>query len=95
MVTTDFIVANYRNGADIQETIRLFLQDAYAKWGTEYVLLGGDTDVLPARYVINTFYPTYSQTSIPVDLYYAALDGNWNANGNAFFGEPFHGGYRG
>lgn len=87
VVTVEFIAANYRNGADIQETIRIFLQDAYAKWGTEYVLLGGDTGVLPARYVSNTFYPTYGHTNIPVDLYYAALDGNWNANGNAFFGE--------
>ncbi len=87
VVSTEFITANYRNGADIQETIRMFLQDAYAKWGTEYVLLGGDTDILPARYVDNTYYPANGATSIPVDLYFACLDGNWNANGNANYGE--------
>ncbi|PID80303.1 hypothetical protein CSB20_07825 [bacterium DOLZORAL124_64_63] len=91
VVTTEFIADNYRNGADIQETIRIFLQDAYAKWGTEYVLLGGDTEVLPARYVTNTFYPSGSHTDVPVDLYFAALDGNWNANGNALFGEVAEG----
>lgn len=87
VVTREFIAANYRQGADIQETIRMFLQDAYAKWGTQYVLLGGDTEVLPTRYVSNTFYPYGSHTDIPVDLYFACLDGNWNANGNSLFCE--------
>jgi Peptidase family C25/FG-GAP-like repeat/FlgD Ig-like domain len=87
VITHEFITSYYRNGADIQETIRLFLQDAYGKWGTEYVLLAGDTDVLPARYVDNTYYPASGSTEIPVDLYFACLDGNWNANGNAHFCE--------
>ena len=88
VVSREFIAANFRNGADIQETVRMFLRDAYQKWGTQYVLLGGDTDVLPARYVSNSFYPATGATDIPVDLYFACLDGNWNANANAFFGEP-------
>lgn len=88
VVTREFIAANFRNGADIQESVRMFIRDAYQKWGTQYVLLGGDTDVLPARYVSNSFYPAIGSTDIPVDLYFACLDGNWNANGNAFFGEP-------
>ncbi len=87
VVTHEYIAANFRNGADIQETIRMFIQDAYGKWGTEYVLLGGDTDILPPRYVDNTFYPATGSTEIPVDLYFACLDGNWNANGNAHFCE--------
>ncbi len=65
VATTEFIQANYRNGADIQETIRMFIRDAYEKWGMEYVLLGGDSDILPPRYVDNTFYPTNGYTSIP------------------------------
>ncbi len=87
VVTRESISANFRNGADIQETLRMFIQDAYSKWGTEYVLLAGDTDVLPARYVDNHFYPYNSSTLIPVDLYFACLDGTWNANGNAHYGE--------
>ena len=88
VATTEFIAANFRNGADIQETMRMFIRDAYEKWGIEYVLLGGDSDILPPRYVDNTFYPTNGYTSIPADLYFACLDGNWNANGDANFGEP-------
>jgi len=88
VATTEFIEANYRNGADLQDTIRMFIQDAYQKWGVEYVLLGGDADVLPPRFIDNTFYPTIGYTSIPVDLYFACLDGNWNADGDSNFGEP-------
>ena len=88
VVTREFLAANVRNGADIQETIRMFIRDSYERWGTEYVLLGGDTDVIPARIVTNSFYPSPGETDIPVDLYFACLDGNWNADGDAFFGQP-------
>ncbi len=88
VATREYIAANFRNGADIQETMRMYILDAYQKWGIEYVLLGGDSDILPPRYIDNTFYPTNGYTSIPVDLYFACLDGNWNANGNSNFGEP-------
>ncbi len=95
VATREFIAANYRNGADIQETMRMFIRDAYEKWGVEFVLLGGDSDILPPRYVDNSFYPTNGYTSIPVDLYFACLDGNWNANGNAAYGEPVSTNYTG
>ncbi len=88
VATREYIEANYRRGADLQETLRLFIRDAYQKWGIDYVLLGGDSDVLPPRYVINTFYPTNGSTAIPCDLYFACLDGNWNADGDSYFGEP-------
>ena len=88
VATKEFIAANYRNGADIQETMRMYILDAYQKWGIEYVLLAGDSDILPPRYIDNSFYPTNGYTTIPVDLYFACLDGNWNADGDANFGQP-------
>ncbi len=88
VVTREQIAASYRNGADIQETMRMYIREAYQKWGLEYVLLGGDSDILPPRYVDNSYYPTVGSTMIPVDLYFACLDGNWNLNGNSQFGEP-------
>jgi hypothetical protein len=91
VATTEFITQNYRNGADIQDTIRMYIRDAYEKWGVEYVLLGGDSDILPPRYVENDFYPNPGSTFIPVDLYFACLDGNWNADGDASFGQPAFG----
>ena len=88
VVTREFITANFRNGADIQETMRMYIREAYEKWGVEYVLLGGDSDILPPRYVDNYFYPTVGYTSVPVDLYFSCLDGNWNADGDSNYGEP-------
>lgn len=88
VATREYIAANHRNGSDIQETIRYYIQDAYAKWGVEYVLLGGDSDILPPRVIYNSLYPANSYTAIPCDLYFACLDGNWNADGDENYGQP-------
>ncbi len=83
--TTSWIESHY-NGTDIQERIRNFIKDAYQKWGTEYILLGGDEGVVPAR--ISTLNFCGQPTGfIPTDLYYACLDGNWNKDGDEHFGE--------
>ena len=82
--TLDWIQDNYPNGVDTEETIRNFIRDAVAKWGTAWVLLGGDTGVIPIRYGYTTFY---GSEDIPTDLYYTDLDGNWNGDGDSKFGE--------
>jgi hypothetical protein len=84
--TLESIEAVTRHGCDIQETVRTFLQDAYANWSVQWVLLGGDTDVLPARFASSSFGIAEPE-AIPCDLYFAALDGNWNADGDALWGE--------
>ena len=74
-------------GADLQEKIRNFIKDAYNSWGIEYVLLGGDTEIIPHR----GFYVdmgSYTDYDIPSDLYYAALDGTWNDDSDGLWGEP-------
>jgi hypothetical protein len=82
--TVSFIQQQYPSAADDAERIRLFIRDAYARWGTKWVLLGGDTDVIPARLAFTTFYGT---EMIASDLYYSCLDGNWNADGDSLYGE--------
>ncbi|HPD71743.1 MAG TPA: C25 family cysteine peptidase [Candidatus Krumholzibacteria bacterium] len=89
VVTREWISANFRRGVDFQETLRMFLQDAYAKWGVEYLLLGGDTEIVPTRTIRSNFYPYGGHTDIPTDTYYAALDGNWGADGDGWLGEPY------
>ena len=86
--TVEFIEANTRNGVDLQETLRFFIQDAYAKWGITYVLLGGDTDVLPPRYALSRYYITPEE--ILADMYFACLDGSWNGNHDRYWGEGFY-----
>src|SRR5262245_6940420 len=85
--TVSFIHQQYPFGTDDAERIRMFIRDAYARWGTKWVLLGGDTDVIPERQALNVSF--YQIENIATDLYYQCLDGNWNANGNADYGEGF------
>ncbi len=84
--TTEWIQAHYRHGSDLAETVRNFIEDAYAKWGVRYVLLAGDSDIIPARYGFSGFGEP-SEQKIPTDMYFACLDGNWNFDGDALFGE--------
>lgn len=86
--TVSWIEANYPLGVDRAETIRLFIRDAVNQWGTAWVLLGGDTDIIPVRIGYTNFF---GSEEIPTDLYYTALDGNWNADGDDVFGEGYGG----
>jgi len=84
VVTTEYIYNNY-SGIDNQEKVRNFIIDAYANWQTEYVLLGGDVEIVPIRRARSQVGQYVD--NIPTDLYYAALDGNWNADGDDYWGE--------
>ncbi len=87
--TTEWIATHYPTGVDQAEQVRFFLQDAFAHWGTLWALIGGDTDVVPARYATSRI--TEPPETIPTDLYYACLDGNWNGDGDSHFGEGIDG----
>lgn len=73
---------------DTQAQIRNFITDAYKNWGIEYVLLGGDTDVVPARYL---YYYTGIDRQLPSDLYFSCLNGNYNEDNDEWWGERFDG----
>jgi hypothetical protein len=89
VVTLTEVLTNARQGVDKAETVRNYVREAYELWGVDYLLIGGDTEILPVRYAHSTFYPAGSATDIPTDHYYACLDGDWNADGDGFFGEHF------
>jgi hypothetical protein len=84
--TVSSISSSY-SGVDTAEKIRNFIKDAYSSWGTQWVLLGGDIEVVPCRDAFAFAYGSDDDQNIPADLYYSDLDGNWNANGNSVFGE--------
>ncbi len=89
IVTTDWISAAYTEG-DEQARIRAFISDAHDAWGTTWVLLGGDTGVVPTRLTFAMDCEANYQpedNDIPCDLYYADLDGDWNADGDDVYGE--------
>ena len=83
MVTLDEINESY-TGADIQERIRNCIDAYHSIYGTMWVLLGGDTGFIPER---RLYVALSDKTSIPSDLYYADLDGNWNEDADLRWGE--------
>jgi hypothetical protein len=73
-------------GDDDPERIRNFIVDAYSGWGTQYVLLGGDDEIIPHRGLYAVAYG-YVNDDIAADIYYGALDGTWNDDGDSRWGE--------
>ena len=73
--TMSLIRQEYPMGADDAERVRSFIRDAYVRWGTKWVLLGGDTGLLPARFA---YSGVYGGGTSPTDLYFSCLDGSWN-----------------
>ena len=72
--------------------IRNFIKDAYENWNTTFVLLGGDgdgadvggesgDDIIPTRELLD------GGSLIASDLYYACLDGSFDANANGTYAE--------
>ena len=84
--TVEWIEARYPHGSDRSELIRNFLRDAYAKWSIGYVCLVGDAQQVPPRYAISRLY-SEEDNYIPSDMYYACLDGDWNADHDQYWGE--------
>jgi len=72
-------------GQDAAEQLRNFIIDAYQNWSTEYVLLGGDTSLLPIRKLYGNIQGFEGQ--FPGECYYEGLDGTWNDDGDALWGE--------
>ncbi|MCJ7508475.1 MAG: C25 family cysteine peptidase [candidate division Zixibacteria bacterium] len=84
--TTEWISSNY-SGYDLAEKIREYLKIAHQDSGAVWVLLGGDTQVIPCRYAHMRIPICDPYWDLPSDLYYSDLDGNWDFNGNHIYGE--------
>ncbi|KAA0003380.1 MAG: PKD domain-containing protein [Thermoplasmata archaeon] len=81
---------------DTQAKIRNFIRDAYMNWGIKYVLLGGDSDIIPARTFVargeqGYFYDYNDIAAPPSDVYYCCLDGNYNYDEDMRWGETTDG----
>ncbi len=89
IVTTSWIYANYA-GVDDAEMVRNCIIDYYENHGTLWVLLGGDTNVVPARAAYAYNIGSSSENSPICDLYFSDLDGTWNGDGDGTWGEISH-----
>ncbi len=85
----EWITANYP-GQDPAEKLRNYLKYCARDSGLKYLLLGGDVDLIPVRKAFAMacsagLHPR--EDSLPCDLYYSCLDGNWDADGDGVYGE--------
>jgi hypothetical protein len=74
IVTTTWIYNSGGYSGNNLQKIRAFVQDVYSTWGTTYVLLGGDIDVVPCH------YKTFSGVDydpVPNDVYFADFDSDY------------------
>ncbi|HNT52235.1 MAG TPA: C25 family cysteine peptidase, partial [Candidatus Syntrophosphaera sp.] len=78
-------------GADNAARVRNFISDAYQTWADtatplEFVILGGDDEIVPERGCYGQVGDTVDQR-MPTDIYFSNLDGDWNADGDNLYGE--------
>lgn len=76
-------------GVDDAEKLRNFIIDSYNDYDISYVLLGGDINIIPMRKLY--CYASGETDLIPSDLYYQCLDGTYNSDGDANWGETTDG----
>ena len=88
--TVESIENEYGTYPDTPAKIREFIIDQAADFNIGHVLLAGDVQTVPYRglYCEVESSSIYEDYDIPADLYYAALDGNWDDNENGVWGEP-------
>jgi hypothetical protein len=80
------------SGYDLQEKIRNYIRQEYQNNSIEYVLLGGTEEWVPSRKFYCIVYDgtgamEEESWDIPADIYYSALDGTDDLNGNHIYGE--------
>jgi len=71
------------------EDLRDFIRTEYLKYGIDYVLIGGDSDIIPAPMLY--VEAQSDNTTMPSDFFYSCLDGTFNYNENDAWGEPHDG----
>lgn len=86
--TIDWILAHYA-GEDNAACVRNYIKTAVDS-GVHYVLLAGDVDVVPHRraYAMTCEWGGHvREDSLPCDLYYADLQGDWDRDNDGTYGE--------
>ena len=79
-------------GADLPEKIRNFIKYAYSNWNTKWIMIGGDVEKVPIRY-LRDIDGVSNEGNVASDLYYQCLDGTYNFDQDEIWGEEFDGEY--
>lgn len=82
-------IGSNMTGQDLQEKMRNYIIQEYQTNEIAHVVLAGDCDVVPYRgfYCHVQSGSGYEDYGIPSDLYFQALDGTWDDDGDGIWGE--------
>ncbi len=93
IITVEEINQNY-SGATQQIRIKACIKDLRERNGLQFVLLGGDDNIIPPQYcvvdsVLYNYNYNYFNDSIPTDVYYACSGGelDWDTNHDGLTGD--------
>ena len=80
IITTEEIEQQYL-GQNKKIKIKSCIKDLHENNGTQFVLLGGDVEIIPVQYSYVKNKNTNDTANIPTDVYYASLtDLDWDSN---------------
>ena len=90
MLRTKTWILSHYPGEDEPAKIRNYIK-TLPDSGVQYILLGGDTDIIPCRFAYAMtceagYYPGREDT-MPADLYFADLQGTWDEDNDGSYGE--------
>ncbi|RKX24495.1 MAG: hypothetical protein DRP45_08080, partial [Candidatus Zixiibacteriota bacterium] len=72
--------------------VRDYIRDRYLYDGIQYVLIGGDDNIIPALDVYAEGNGGSDvEYNMPADIYFSCLNGTWNYDGDTRWGEPYDG----
>jgi hypothetical protein len=87
VVTTTEVESGY-TGRDFAEKVRTCIKEYFTTYGTQYVCLVGTNVEIPVRKVYDPQYNVMEGDHlVPTDNYYGCLDGDFNADGDGYWGE--------
>jgi hypothetical protein len=79
-------------GSSSPDDVRDYIRERYENDGISYVIIGADDDIIPAKDLyVSTGGGGYTEYNMPADIYFACLDGTYNHDGDAYWGEPTDG----
>jgi hypothetical protein len=89
-VSTEIHTMDMVGGSD-PHTIRDYLRQEYLDSGIRFVLLGGDDDIITSLKLYVVSWPgegNVTEYNMPGEFYFSCLDGTFNFDGDAYWGEP-------
>jgi hypothetical protein len=87
-ILTEIRTTNDVGSAD-PDDVRNYITNRYNDDGIQWVLIGADDDIIPAKDLyVKTSPGGSTEYNMPGDLYFGCLDGTYNFDGDSYWGEP-------